>query len=42
MTRVNFYATEDVSKFNGALVSFLTGATAILAGVLSVAAFWAV
>ena len=40
MTRVNFYAIEESSKFNGAMVSLLTGATAILAGVLSVAAFW--
>jgi hypothetical protein len=41
MTRVNLYTIEDSSKFNGALVSLLTSATAIIAGVLSVAAFWA-
>ncbi len=39
MTRVNYYAPVEESKFNGALVSIFTTAVMVLAGLLSLAAF---
>lgn len=39
MTRINFNAPQQESKFNGALLGFFTAATMVLAGLLSLASF---